>query len=654
MSKSGTIIIVDDNKGVLTAVQILLKNYFSKVVTLSSPVTLTTAIREETPEVVLLDMNFTSGINTGNEGLFWLHEIKKVRRELPVVLFTAYADIDLAIRGIKEGASDFIVKPWNNQKLVETLQAAASSAQQGRKTGNKKEPVNTPALYWGESKSMQQLRTLIEKVASTDANILITGENGTGKSTMMKLLYGLYDFDGGDIKIKGENMSHITPKIAIEKGIGMVHQEFMLVSELTVLENIILGFEPRKGCTIDFDKAKNTVQHYIDQYGMDIQMSKKINQISVGEAQRVEIIKILTRGADVIILDEPTAVLTPQETRRLFEILENLRKDGKSIVFISHKLNEVMEISDRITVMRQGCFIGTVDKQDTSPSDLARMMIGREVFLDIKKEKADIGDVVLEVKDLWTSGEKEISKIRGVSMEVRAGEIVGIAGIDGNGQSEFIEAITGLRKVEKGCVILGGTEITNFSPKKSREAGLAHIPEDRNTRGLNRTMTIRENLVAVQEDKAPFAKGIMVNDSASYPFAKEMAEKFDIRPRDTEIPTSSLSGGNAQKVVVAREVSIGGKLLVASQPTRGVDIGAIESIRTILQDVKKKGLGVLLVSADLEEIMSLSDRIVVMYEGRITGRMMAEEADEEKLGLLMMGGHDMEGCGIQEQEGGRQ
>jgi ABC-type uncharacterized transport system ATPase subunit len=482
----------------------------------------------------------------------------------------------------------------------------------------------------------------------------LIGENGTGKSTMMKLLYGLYDFDGGEIKIKGENMNHITPKIAIEKGIGMVHQEFMLVNELTVLENIILGFEPRKGCTIDFEKAKNTVQNYIDQYGMDIQMSKKINQISVGEAQRVEIIKILTRGADVIILDEPTAVLTPQETRRLFEILENLRKDGKSIVFISHKLNEVMEISDRITVMRQGCFIGTVDKQDTSPSDLARMMIGREVFLDIKKEKADIGDVVLEVKDLWTSGEKEISKIRGVSMEVRAGEIVGIAGIDGNGQSEFIEAITGLRRVEKGSVILGGTEITNFSPKKSREAGLAHIPEDRNTRGLNRTMTIRENLVAVQEDTAPFAKGILVNDAASYPFAKEMAEKFDIRPRDTEIPTSSLSGGNAQKVVVAREVSIGGKLLVASQPTRGVDIGAIESIRTILQDVKKKGLGVLLVSADLEEIMSLSDRIVVMYEGRITGRMMAEEADEEKLGLLMMGGHDMEGHNIQEQEGGRQ
>lgn len=482
----------------------------------------------------------------------------------------------------------------------------------------------------------------------------LIGENGTGKSTMMKLLYGLYDFDGGEIRIKGGVMDHITPKIAIEKGIGMVHQEFMLVSGLTVLENIILGFEPRKGCAIDFKKAGNTVKRYIDQYGMDVQMGKRINQISVGEAQRVEIIKILTRGADVIILDEPTAVLTPQETHRLFEILENLRRDGKSVVFISHKLDEVMEISDRITVMRQGCFMGTVDKKDTSPGDLARMMIGREVFLDIKKEKAEAGDVILKVENLWTSGEKEISKIRGVSLEVRAGEIVGIAGIDGNGQSELIEAVTGLRRVEKGSVILGETDITNFSPRKAREAGLSHIPEDRNTRGLNRTMTIRENLVAVREDQAPFARGIMVNASASRPFAREMAEKFDIRPRDTEIPASSLSGGNAQKVVVAREVAMGGKLLVASQPTRGVDIGAIESIRAILQGVKKDGLGVLLVSADLEEVISLSDRIVVMYEGRITGRMMAEEADEEKLGLLMMGGHDGEKALMEGRKGGGQ
>lgn len=468
----------------------------------------------------------------------------------------------------------------------------------------------------------------------------LIGENGAGKSTMMKMLYGMYDFDDGEVKVNGESITHVTPKLAIEKGIGMVHQEFMLVNELTVLENIILGFEPKKGMKIDFEQARNNVQHYIDQYGMDIQMGKRINQISVGEAQRVEIIKILTRGAEIIILDEPTAVLTPQETRRLFEILENLRKDGKSIVFISHKLNEVMEISDRISVMRQGTYIGTVDKKDTSPEELAKMMIGREVFLNIEKKEAKTGDVVLKVENLWTSGEKEISKIRGVDLEVRAGEIVGIAGIDGNGQSEFIEAITGLRKVEKGKVFLGGQDVTNLSPKKIRKSGLAHVPEDRNTRGLNRTMSIKENMAAVQIEEAPFSKGLLVNNKAILDYTKEKAEVFDIRPRDPEMITQSLSGGNAQKIVVAREVSIGGKLLVASQPTRGVDIGAIESIRSILQDVKEKGLGVLLVSADLEEILSLSDRIVVMYEGKISGRMSALEANEDNLGLLMMGGQD--------------
>ena len=278
----------------------------------------------------------------------------------------------------------------------------------------------------------------------------LIGENGAGKSTMMKLLYGMYGFDDGVVKVNGEELTSITPKLAIEKGIGMVHQEFMLVNELTVLENIILGFEPKKGMTIDFDTARKNVNHYIDQYGMDIQIGKRINQISVGQAQRVEIIKILTRGANTIILDEPTAVLTPQETRRLFEILENLRRDGKSIVFISHKLNEVMEISDRISVMRQGEYIGTVDKKDTNPAELAKMMIGREVFLNIEKKKAKAGEVVLKVDNLWTSGEKEISKIHGVDLEVRAGEIVGIAGIDGNGQSEFIEANTGLRQVQEG------------------------------------------------------------------------------------------------------------------------------------------------------------------------------------------------------------
>lgn len=468
----------------------------------------------------------------------------------------------------------------------------------------------------------------------------LIGENGAGKSTMMKLLYGMYDIDAGAITINDEIVRNLNPKLAIEKGIGMVHQEFMLVDDLTVLENIILGFEPQKGLKIDFTKAKENVQQYIDQYGMDIQLHKKINQISVGEAQRVEIIKVLTRGANIIILDEPTAVLTPQESKSLFKILDKLREDGKSIVFISHKLDEVMEISDRISVMRQGEYIGSVDKRDTSPRELAKMMIGREVFLNIKKKYTETGEVLLKVNDLWTSGEKEISKIRGISLEVKRGEIVGVAGIDGNGQSEFIESLVGLRKVERGQVLLENKDITNLNPKKVRQAGVTYIPEDRNTRGLNRELSIAENLIATNVD-SKFSKGVILNTNKMKEYADRLAEKFDIRPRDTKIAASALSGGNAQKIVVAREVEDGGKLLIASQPTRGVDIGAIESIRSIIQEVKAKGLGVLLISADLEEVMSLSDRIVVMHEGKITGEMSADEANEENLGLLMMGGKEL-------------
>ncbi len=466
----------------------------------------------------------------------------------------------------------------------------------------------------------------------------LIGENGAGKSTMMKLLYGMYPIDSGEIIVKGEKMGALDPKIAINHGIGMVHQEFMLVNELTVLENIILGFEPKKGFTIDFDKARKEVKRHIDEYDMEVQLDKKISQISVGEAQRVEIIKTLMRGADVIILDEPTAVLTPQEARRLFEILNNLKEGGKSLVFISHKLNEVMEISDRISVMRQGNYMGTVEKEKTSPLDLTKRMIGREVFLDIDKSYGKAGDTILEVKDIWVPSGKETSKIRGMSLTVREGEIVGIAGIDGNGQSELVEAITGLRRVEKGSVLLNGQNITNLSPRKVRKAGLAHIPEDRNRMGLNRSMTIEDNLIAVRLDEPPFTKGKILNKKEADSYAQEMVREFDIRPADYSLPTSSLSGGNAQKVVVAREVSMKKKLLVASQPTRGVDIGAIELIRNTLERAKKEGAGVLLVSAELEEIISLSDRIIVIHEGKITGEMMASEANENNLGLLMMGG----------------
>lgn len=466
----------------------------------------------------------------------------------------------------------------------------------------------------------------------------LIGENGAGKSTMMKILYGIHSNDAGEISIKGKKVKGLNPNIAIKKGVGMVHQEFMLINELTVLENIILGFEPKKNITIDFDKAKKDIQKYIDTYNMEIQPGKRINQIPLGEAQRVEIIKTLYRGADIVILDEPTAVLTPQETVKFFEILDSMKKDGKSIVFISHKLQEVMEISDRITVMRNGKFISTVKKEDTNTDELAKLMVGREVFLNVKKKDAVLGDTILEVKDLWTSGEKELSKIRGVSIDVKEGEILGIAGIDGNGQSEFIEAITGLRKVEKGKVLLDGKDITNKSPFKIRKSGIAHIPEDRNLRGLNRSLSIKDNMIAIKINDRPYSKGLVLNEKKIKHFAKDLIETFDVRPTDPEILTQDLSGGNAQKIVVAREVDAGGKILIASQPTRGVDIGAIESIRKTLNEVKANGKGIILVSADLDEILSLSDRIAVMYEGKITGILDAKDGNENNIGMLMMGG----------------
>jgi simple sugar transport system ATP-binding protein len=456
---------------------------------------------------------------------------------------------------------------------------------------------------------------------------------------MMKLLYGMYPLDAGNIYINEKHMGPLTPKIAIEHGIGMVHQEFMLVDELTVMENIILGFEPRKGPTIDFVKARAMIKEYIEKYDMDIQINKRINQISVGESQRVEIIKILSRGANIVILDEPTGVLTPQEAYKLFEILISLKNSGKSVVFISHKLNEVMEISDRITVMRQSKVIETVEKANTNPRELSKMMVGREVFLNIKRTPARIGKSILTVDGLWTSGEKELSKIRGISFDVKAGEIVGIAGVDGNGQSELVEAITGLRKVERGNIKIGDTVITNKSPRFIRDAGLTHIPEDRNTMGLNRKASVADNLVVSCIRRKPFSKfGFIIDKKAVISYSNELIKKFDVRPPDAEMLTTFFSGGNAQKVVVAREVTESTKLLIASQPTRGIDVGAIESIRAILQEVKSWGIGVLLVSVELEEILSLSDRIVVLSEGKIAGAMPVEEANQETLGMLMLSG----------------
>ncbi len=469
----------------------------------------------------------------------------------------------------------------------------------------------------------------------------LIGENGAGKSTMMKILYGIYPIDGGDIEIYDKKMKDYTTKEAINLGIGMVHQEFMLVNEMTVLENIILGFEPKHSIAmVDFNEAKSKVLEYVKKYDLDIQINKKIKDISVGEAQRVEIIKTLYRGADILILDEPTAVLTPQETEKLFEILDNLKKSGKSIIFISHKLNEVMKISDRITVMRDSKYIDTVLKEDTSPTKLAKMMVGREVLLEVKKKKMETEEVILKVEDIYVPSDRELSKIRGLSFSLKRGEILGIAGVDGNGQKELVEAITGLREVQKGKIYFKDTQIANKTPKFVRETGIAHIPDDRNKRGLNREMNIKENLIATKFSDNVFSGMINLKEKEINKFCENIIRKFDIRPANFNITTKNLSGGNAQKIVVARELESDTDLLIASQPTRGIDIGSIETIRKNIVEYRDKNKGVLLISAELEEILTLSDRILVMYEGKIVGDLDSKNANEENVGFLMTGGKE--------------
>ena len=473
----------------------------------------------------------------------------------------------------------------------------------------------------------------------------LIGENGAGKSTMMKILYGMYAIDQGSITINGTCVTDgkYGTHEAITMGIGMVHQEFMLVKEMTVLENIILGSEPTKGSgkiAIDFEEARKKINHYIDNYDMAVHLDKKIMNVSVGEMQRVEIIKALYRGADILILDEPTAVLTPQEAEKLFEILKSMRRDGKTVVFISHKLKEVMEISDRVTVMRSGKYIQTVNKCDTSAAELAKLMVGREVFLNLQRTPPQEGEVMLDVEDIYVPSERELSKIRRISFQVRKGEVVGIAGVDGNGQSELGEAIAGLRRVERGHIRLDGKDITNHSALRIREAGFAHIPEDRNDRGLNKKHTFAENMIAAEIRNRPYSRFGVISPKKIMAEARRRSEEFDIRPRDPSNIAGSLSGGNAQKIVVARELGAADKkLLLAAQPTRGIDIGNIEGIRKMINDAKANGMAVLLISADLDEILSLSDRIVVLYEGRITGELVNDgRIDEEELGLLMMGG----------------
>lgn len=471
----------------------------------------------------------------------------------------------------------------------------------------------------------------------------LLGENGAGKSTLMNVLYGLYEPEKGEIFISDKKISITDPSVAIRNGIGMVHQHFMLVEKFTVLENIILGAEIGKNGILDRKKAKDEIMNLSKEYGLDIDPDAKVRNISVGMQQRVEILKALFRGAEILILDEPTAVLTPQEIEDLIKIMSNLTKLNKSIIFITHKLKEVKKACDRVTVIRRGKKIGTVETEGSSIEDLAEMMVGRKVLLDVEKKEATPGDICLEVKDLYVTNDRDLTAVKDLSFNVKYGEIVGVAGIEGNGQTELIEALSGLRQSKSGDIKLENHSIINNSIRERFNKGLAHIPEDRQKHGLVLDFTVAENVVLQNFFKKPFSKGIFVNYDAINEYAERLVDMYDIRTPSVKTRARSLSGGNQQKVILAREFERKPKLILAAQPTRGLDVGAIEFIHKRLIEQRDAGNAVLLISLELDEILSLSDRILVIYEGEIVGELTVEEATENKLGILMAGGELNEG-----------
>ena len=466
----------------------------------------------------------------------------------------------------------------------------------------------------------------------------LLGENGAGKSTLMNILYGLYKADAGEILLKGKRVEFTSAKDAIEAGIGMVHQHFMLIPVMTVAENIVLGVEPkREGILLDEGAAERRVRELARSFKFAIDPHATIDSITVGQQQRVEIMKALYRNAEILILDEPTAVLTPQEAADLFEILRNLQREGISIIFISHKLNEVLEIADRITVLRRGKKIETALREGATEESLARAMVGREVLLRVEKQPADPGDSLLEIEDLHVFDDRGIEKIRGVSFGVRAGEIVGVAGVDGNGQTELIDAIAGLRKIESGAVRVAGRELHHASARQMLDAGVGHIPEDRQRRGLVLEFTIAENIALHDYARAPDAKWGWLFPKRLVQRARTLIREFDVRGGGPLTRASGLSGGNQQKVVAAREIARDPRVLIAAQPTRGLDVGAIEYLHRRLVEERGEGRAILLISLELEEILSLSDRILVLYEGEIVGEHTGE-VSEEQIGLEMLGG----------------
>jgi general nucleoside transport system ATP-binding protein len=465
----------------------------------------------------------------------------------------------------------------------------------------------------------------------------LLGENGAGKSTLMNILYGLYQPDEGQILVKGEPVRFHSPKDAINRGIGMVHQHFMLIPVMTVAENIVLANEPtRAGLLLDTNAADRRVRELSRSFNFAIDPDARVEEITVGQQQRVEILKALYRHADILILDEPTAVLTPQESNELFEILRTLTREGMSVIFITHKLNEVLEIADRITVVRRGKRIDTVDRQGATEEGLARMMVGREVLLRVDKPASDPGDPLLTVDDLHVFDDRGLEAVRGVSFEVRGGEIVGIAGVDGNGQTELIDAITGLRKAASGRVAVGGRNVTGATPSRILDSGLGHIPEDRQRRGLVLEFSLAENVALHDYDKAPGSRSGWLFPRQLIRRARELLTQFDVRGGGPQTLASALSGGNQQKVVLAREIGRGPSVLIAAQPTRGLDVGAIEFVHRRLVEARDNGKAVLLVSLELDEIISLSDRTLVLYEGEIVAQH-GPDVTEDQLGIEMTG-----------------
>ena len=469
----------------------------------------------------------------------------------------------------------------------------------------------------------------------------IIGENGAGKSTLMSIVYGLYQADSGKIKKKKKEIELRSPRDSIENGIGMVHQHFMLVENFTVLENIILGFEGELIFGKNLDKAKSDLKKLCESYKLNIDLDSVISDLSVGIRQRIEILKSLYRGAEVLILDEPTGVLTPQEVDELFKILRSLKEEGKTIVLITHKLNEIMDLTSEVSVMRQGEVVGHTNTNNTDKEKLAEMMVGRSVLLRINKSEAKKGDVVFSVRDLVVKDDLDVTRVKKISLDIHAGEILGLAGVTGNGQTELLEALSGIRKVESGEIHLFDDKISDqdnyLNPRDLKEKGLAHIPEDRQRMGLVTEFKAHENLIFGYHHQEPYSKSSILQEKEIMSFSKKVMEEYDVRPTSPNLITSNFSGGNQQKIILSRELNENPKVLLIGQPTRGVDIGAIEFIHQRLIDMRDKGAAILLVSVELEEVLSLSDRIVVMFDGNIVGEKINKDVTDRDLGLLMAG-----------------